>query len=77
MASRAQLAAACATALVGCSSTVAAVAVIPSTGAAPRPVAVAKLPDLLLSPDQVANIMGVVVLVVNPSVTHLQILSST
>jgi hypothetical protein len=30
-------------------------------------VAVAKLPDLLLAPDQVANIMGIVVLVVNPS----------
>jgi len=65
--SRALLAVACAAVLAGCGSPVAGVAVAPSTGAGPRPVAVAKLPDLLLSPDQVANIMGIVVLVINPA----------
>jgi hypothetical protein len=65
--SRALPAAACAAVVAGCGSPVAGVPVAPSTGAGPRPVAVAKLPDLLLSPDQVANIMGIVVLVVNPA----------
>jgi hypothetical protein len=63
----ARLVVACAWVLVGCSSTVAGVAMPPATGTAPSTVSVAKLSDLLLPPDQVANTMGIVVLVVNPS----------